>query len=232
MNLPLAIVDYRLPEEAISILEYFAEVLPFNAHDITFEAVHGHPDIFMSQVDNQLIIAPNSPQYIVDALIHKNISFRFGAKSVGSEVENSTPYNCVSTIDYLIHKEGFTDFEVLNASKNKTFINLPQPFTRCSLFVFGNTYFITSDKGIYNVLINNGLDVLFISSQDVSLPPYKNGFIGGCMGVFGDKIFFSGSTDYLTDGASLKAYIEKNGFQLVELFNGAPLDVGGLFFIS
>ena len=232
MSLPLAIVDYRLPKEAIAILQHFAEVLPFNAQGLTFDAVHGHPDIFMSQVDNQLIIAPNSSKYFIDTLIHKNISFRFGVKSVGSEVENSTPYNCVSTFDYLIHKEGFTDFEVLNASKHKTFINLPQPFTRCSLFVFGDTHFITSDKGIYNVLINKGLDVLFISPQEISLPPYKNGFIGGCLGVFEDKIFFSGSTDYLTDGASLKAYIEKNEFQLVELFKGAPLDVGGLFFIS
>ena len=232
MSLPLAIVDYRLPKEAIAILQHFAEVLPFNAQGMTFDAVHGHPDIFMSQLDNQLIIALNTPQYIVEALTHKNISFRFGVKSVGSEVENSTLYNCVSTTDYLIHKEGFTDLEILNAAKDKTFINLPQPFTRCSLFVFGDTHFITSDRGIYNVLINKGLDVLFISPQELSLPPYKNGFIGGCLGVFEDKIFFSGSTDYLTDGASLKAYIEKNGFQLVELFNGVPLDVGGLFFIS
>ena len=231
MSLPLAIVDYRLPQEAISVLQFHAEVFLFNAHGQTFNAVDGHPDIFLCMVDDKVVVAPNTPQSCIDSLQLNTIDFCFGERVVGFDVESSTPYNCVVTKDMILHKRGFTDVKILELCANKLFVDLPQPFTRCSLFVFGNDSFITSDRGVYNVLMANDLDICFVEPFEILLPPYKNGFIGGCLGVYGNSVFLSGSIANLKDGDAMKQFIEHRGFELVELFDGKLLDVGGMVFL-
>ena len=232
MSLPFAIVDYRLPKEAILHLQRYADVFLFNASDITFDAVSGHPDIFMCQVDNQLVVAPNTPQRCIDFLIEKRVNFSFGKREVGFDVNSSTLYNCLVTSKLLLHKRGFTDDVILQLGTTKRFINLSQPFARCSLFEFGNGNFITSDRGIYKELISNKLNALFICADEILLPPYKNGFIGGCLGILDNKIFLSGSIEYINEGEKLLSFCNTNGYELVELYNGALLDVGGIFMLN
>lgn len=231
MNLPLAIVDYRLPEEAISRLRGFAKVCLFNAKGLTFDAVSGHPDIFICQVDNKVVVAPNIPQYLIDIFNLHHISFLFGNQNVGFDVSSSTRYNCLVTNDLMLHKRGCTDTVIQELCSEKRQVDLPQPFTRCSLFSFSQNLFITSDKGIYNVLVASDLQVCFVDPIGILLSPYKNGFIGGCLGILGNKVFLSGSIAYLNDGMLLKDFILDNGFELVELYDGPLIDVGGIFFL-
>lgn len=230
MSLPLAIVDYRLPKEAVSRLQEFANIHLFNAKGLTFDAVDGHPDIFVFQIDNQLVIARNTPQSCINALNKYAISFQYGQREVGFDVASSTAYNCLVTKDLIFHKKDATDGVISELCGNKQLINLPQPFARCSIFSFGDNHFITSDKGIHKVLEANKLSSCFINPSDILLPPYKNGFIGGCLGVYNKTVFLSGSISYLKDGILLKSFVESNGYQLIELYNGAVLDVGGIFF--
>lgn len=231
MSLPLAIVDYRLPSEAILRLQEYANIHHFNAKSLTFDAVDGHPDIFIFQADNQLVVAPNTPHATIDILNKHSIPFHFGQKRVGFDVFSSTGYNCLITNDLFFHKSGVSDSEILKLCGNREQINLPQPFTRCSLFSFGDNHFITSDRGIQKVLEVNKFSNCFVDPSEILLPPYKNGFIGGCLGIYDKTVFLSGSINYLKDGLLLKNFIESKGYQLVELYNGAVLDVGGLFFV-
>lgn len=230
----LVIVDYRAPIEAIEHLNRYGNVTLFNASGLTYDAVNGHPDIFIYQADNKLIIAPNTPSYIVSELDSRSIEYAIGSRPVDSTLAGSSQYNVISNSRYTLHKPGFTDSKILECTHELESISLPQSYTRCSMFLLDSRTAITSDGGIYSALSQSSLDIdchLF-SPNGIQLPPYKNGFLGGCLGRVGDDIVIMGSLDHLEEGEALRTLIKSKGLNTIELYRGPLYDCGGLFFIS
>jgi len=225
-----AIIDGRAPKEAIDSLKKQFDVLEFSSSNITYEEVSGHPDIFIFQDNKELIIAPNSPKALIDFLDERKVIYSFGDKQVGTDLENSTQYNCISTDRILLHKKGFTDKTILANSTNKKFINLPQAYTRCSLTMINEDTYITSDKGIEKILLKEYLNVLGVSSRQILLPGYPYGFFGGTNGIVNNKFYLIGSLRYHENGKMIEQFITKNNLQIVELYNGPLYDGGGIFF--
>lgn len=225
-----AIIDKRSPAEAIKNLKKEFDVLEFQSHNTSYDEVSGHPDIFIFQSKRSIIIAPNSPKILVDFLESKKIDFIYGIKNVGAELENSTQYNCISSKEYFFHKKAYTDEAVMAENRDKKFINLPQAYTRCSLSVLNNNYFITSDGGIEKALKKNKFNVLMVDPKSIHLPGYPNGFFGGTNGVFKNKFYLNGNLNFHPDGNKIRDYIKKCGLELVELHDGPLYDGGGIFF--
>ena len=227
MNSPIAIIDARSPRQAIETLARRFTVIPFLSENCTYEAVAGHPDIFITQGDIT-VLAPNTPPEVKQHIS----SFVSGKATVGNDVRNSTPYNCVVTRNYIIHKQGFTDTAIIEHNPNKTYISVPQPYTRCNLLEITENVFITSDRGIYETLRKYNLECLPISPEGIQLPPYKYGFIGGCMGKFGDIIYINGSLSTHSEGDKIRSFIQDHSLQIEELHQGKLYDGGGIIFIS
>ena len=227
MNSPIAIIDARSPQHAFETLAKRFKAIPFLAENTTYAAIAGHPDVFISQGDTT-VIAPNTPENV-----RKHIpSFIVGTTPVGSSLQDSTPYNCVITETYIIHKHGFTDKKITEQNPNKTYISVPQAYTRCNLLEIAPNVFITSDKGIHNALTQNNLECLFVHPEGIELPPYKYGFIGGCMGKFDNTIFINGSLSTHSEGEIIRSFIKKHSLEIVELHDGNLYDGGGIIFIS
>lgn len=225
MSTPIAIIDARSPIQALENLSKQFEVVPFFSENCTYEAVAGHPDVFISQGDTT-VVAPNTPENILKHLPQ----FQFGKTPVGSSLQDSTPYNCVVTETYIIHKQGFTDPKIIELNPYKNYISVPQAYTRCNLIEITKNTFITSDKGIYNTLTQNNLECLFVTPEGIQLPPYKYGFIGGSMGKFENTIFINGSLSSHSEGDKIRTFIEKHSLELVELHDGSLYDGGGILF--
>jgi len=225
MSTPIAIIDARSPRQAIETLSKRFTVVPFLSENSTYEAVAGHPDVFISQGDTT-VIAPNTPENILKQLPQ----FQFGKTPVGSDLRQSTPYNCVVTETYIIHKQGFTDPKIIELNLNKTYISVPQAYTRCNLIEIAQNAFITSDKGILNTLTQYKLECLFVTPEGIQLPPYKYGFIGGCMGKFDDTIYINGSLSSHSEGDTIRSFILSHSLEIVELHDGNLYDGGGIFF--
>ena len=226
MSTPIAIIDARSPIQAIETLAKRFTVVPFLSENRTYEAVAGHPDVFISQGDTT-VVAPNTPENILKQLPQ----FQFGKTPVGSDLRQSTPYNCVVTETYIIHKQGFTDPKIIELNPNKTYISVPQAYTRCNLIEITHNVFITSDKGIYNTLTQNNLECLFVTPEGIQLPPYKYGFIGGCMGKYNDTLYINGSLSSHSEGDKIRTFIEKHSLEFVELHDGKLYDGGGIIFL-
>ena len=226
MSLPIAIIDARSPKHAFETLAKRFSVVPFLSENCTYAAIAGHPDVFISQGDTT-IIAPNTPENV-----RKHIpSFQVGTMPVGISLQESTPYNCVITETYIIHKHGFTDKKIIEQNPNKTYISVPQAYTRCNLMEIAQNVFITSDKGIHNILEQNNLECLFVHPEGIQLPPYKYGFIGGCMGKFGNTIFINGSLSTYCKGNTIRSFIQSHTLEIVELHDGNLYDGGGIMFL-
>lgn len=225
-----AIIDSRAPQKAIRRLKREFNVFEFESKDSTYEEVSGHPDIFICQNGQKLVVAPNSPKKLIDFLNINNANYTIGNKKVGIDLDNSTQYNCIVTDSYLLHKNGFTDKEVLSKFSDRKFINLPQAYTRCSLSKIDDNNYITSDKGIEKVLVDEGFNVLLINPKSILLPGYPYGFFGGTNGIFKNTFYLIGSLKYHTNGEVVKNFLEKNNVEIVELYDGFLYDGGGIFF--
>ena len=225
-----AIIDSRAPKEAINYLSKSFDVCEFSSDGISYEEVSGHPDIFIFQDDEKLIVAPNSPAELINFLDLQNANYFFGKKEVGTSINNSTQYNCIATESLILHKKGYTDEAILESLQNKKLVELPQAYTRCSLTMINESNYITSDKGVEKSLLKEGLNVLRISPSSILLPGYPYGFFGGTNGIYNNTFYLIGSLKYHEQGEDIKKFLIKNKLEIVELYDGPLYDGGGIFF--
>ncbi|MDL2228504.1 hypothetical protein LJC25_05255 [Bacteroidales bacterium OttesenSCG-928-K03] len=228
----IIIHDKRLPEEAIQNLQKYGDCLPFYSENITYKEIAGHPDIFFLPTEKFVIVAPNTPQHYIDYLKKQNVTLIIGQNSVGNKKEDSTCYNAVVSDNYIIHNKNFTDQSIFQNIKEKEFIQVNQAYTRCSLLPLKNDCFITSDRGIEKELLNNKLTCLYVSPKEIELPGFPYGFIGGCMGIFEDKVFIIGNLDFHPEGKKIEAFLHENDYQIISLYDGKLFDGGSIFFIN
>lgn len=228
----IAIVDHRCsPNVQKQLLNYVGEVFPFRSEGITYESISCHPDIFLYQDKNHLIVAPNAPQELFDLLNSNNISYKIGQSVIGALLSDSCFYNCVSTTDAFFHKKGFTDPMIQNLNKEKRFIALPQSYTRCSMLPLSDKAFITSDAGIHNVLQREQISSFLFSPEEIRIAIHRNGFLGGTCGISNGKIFFLGNPLRHKGGRALCQFIEAAGLEVISLSDEMLYDGGGIFFL-
>lgn len=232
MGKRVAIIDARCNATIIEQLHnYVEEVFLFKSEGITYESISCHPDIFIYQDANKLIIAPNAPQELHDWLRQKGIVYIQGESRIGTTLQDSCYYNCVATKNRFFHREGFTDSAVFNHNQRKEFIQLPQSYTRCSMLPLTEETFITSDTGIHKALQKNGLTSFLFSPNEIQIAVHHNGFLGGTCGIADEKIFFLGNPLLHKDGERLYQFIEKSGLEIIPLCDEKLYDGGGIFFL-
>ena len=221
-----------IPLEALAKLENYGLVLPYNTKDVTYPAISNHPDVFMCLVDNQLIIAPNTPVEYKKLLINNNVKFVEGNSEVANSYPDTAMYNAVVTDKYVIHNLKITDATILELCADKQAVNVNQAYTRCNLLPLKNDSFITSDKGIYNALALKKLNVLLVNPQGIILPGFDYGFFGGACGVYDNSIFLIGSLSSYNDGNKVAAFLATLGYEIIELYDGPLIDCGSLILLK
>ncbi len=229
----LIIIDKRAPDEAKQNLADYGSLVEFETDGIVYEAISGHTDIFFCQTPEVLIVAPNTPNYFIDILISNKINFKKGFNKLGEKYPETSSYNALVTADYLIHNLKTTDKEIINATQNKVHVQVNQSYTKCNLLEIAENRYITSDMGIYKSL--NGKissEILFVNPVQIELSGYKNGFIGGCCGVYKNNLFMTGNLKHFNEGDKIRKFVEKAGVNLIELCDRKLFDVGSILFIE
>ncbi len=225
----LILVDKKIPEKAKLSLQSFGEVVLFETEDITYKAISGHPDVFICKCPEKLIIAPNTPNIYIDILIKNNIKFTNGNKHIGLKFPGSVYYNALVTDKYIIHNEKYTDETIISENSGKVFINVKQAYTRCNTVEI-NSIFFTSDKSVYEILKEKREKVIYVNPEKIVLEDFKNGFFGGCCGVFDYKLFVCGKLDNLDNFEKNQIY--DTGIEIIELYDGPLYDIGSILFLK
>ena len=105
MKSKLVIVDARCSEKIFEQLTLYAdEVFRFQTSDITYSSISCHPDIFIFQEREELIIAPNAPQNLFQKLDELAIPYLYGNSFVGKELYNSCFYSAIATPNCFFHR--------------------------------------------------------------------------------------------------------------------------------
>lgn len=226
------IIDKRIPENSKNILSKYGEIIEFESKGVVYDSISGHPDVFMCQLNNRLIIAPNTPEKFIAQLKDRKIDFEFGVNPLGDKYPKTAVYNALITNKYLIHNTTITDKSILNNCKEKTIIHSNQAYTRCNLISLDDNSFITSDKGIEKALNKHQFSVLYFNPKRIYLQGFNNGFIGGCCGIINKTLFINGSLEHYSGENNVRKFITSSGFFIIELYTGILYDSGGIFFLS
>ena len=225
----LIIADKKLPEQAKVNLKQFGLVIEFSTHSITYEAISGHPDIFICQLPDKLILAPNLPSEFFKIFKDEKIHFHKGIQNVGLKYPESAVYNTVVTGNYFIFKKNIPDTEIIQNLSSQKFILVSQGYCRCNLLPLKDDSFITSDKNIYQNLMKEKLNVLYVDPKQIILPGFKHGFFGGTAGVIENNVLISGSLKYFSDRERVKSFLQNLNYSIIELYDGPLFDGGSIF---
>lgn len=228
----LIIADARIPEGAKMKLSNYGELMELETSGITYPAISGHPDIFFTLVDDQLIIAPNLPQKYFPELQNRNINYITGLNPVGQQYPKTAGYNAVVTNKYLVHKLNITDTSITEVAGQKLSIDVNQGYTRCNTIFLNDENAITSDCGIKEQLEKSGVKTLFVNPSGIQLPAFSHGFFGGCCGLFKNRLFVIGNLNKYHEGDKLKSFLEPLRIEIVELCDTPLYDGGGIFFVD
>lgn len=229
----LIFIDKRIPEAAKRKLSFYGDLVEVESNGIVYDSISGHPDIFMCQVENQLIVAPNTPEYLTSILKSNEINFSFGEKYLSNSYPSTSFYNALVSSNFLIHNLKYTDVTIVEKIEKREIINIKQSYTRCNLIEISENVFITSDKEIFKKI--NSLQrctIFYIDPVQISLPGHSYGFFGGCCGVYNNKLFILGCLDYLKEKIALIEFTNQFDVEIIELSDNQLFDGGGIFFIE
>jgi len=227
----LIIADARFPERVLKNLEQFGQVLPFASQGIVYEAISGHPDIFFCQTPGALVAAPNTLAGILNKVKKTGINLVLGRLPVGSAYPDSARYNAFVGSGCLVHRPEITDPAIADQLKGMKTISVAQGYSRCNLVEAGGL-FITSDRGIEKALRKAGKETFYVEPAPIKLPGQKNGFFGGCAGVYQNHLLLAGSVKHFPEGPALKESLKNKGVEIVELYDGPLWDGGSILVIE
>ncbi len=227
----LIIIDKKIPSKAKEKLKGYGELLELETNGIVYDSISGHPDIFFCKLDDSIVYAPNLPEEFVTTLKKRNINLIKGELPLGLKYPETVKYNAVFSENILYHNFRYTDSVITDNIGDADLIHINQGYARCNLLPLGNDNFITSDKGVERSLERFDKNALYVNPEEIVLPGKKNGFIGGCSGIFDGKVFFIGSLSHLKDGEKIKQFIIETGMDVVELYDGVLFDGGSITFV-
>lgn len=197
---------------------------PFNALS---EPVSSHADMLLLTVGGTLFIHKDYDLEIKDfdkiININEPISEKYpndillNIAIVGKNAFANTKHSSKAVLKHL-EKNGYSIHHV------------SQGYAHCSTCTVNENAIITADKGIAMTAQSVDVDVLLISEGNISLPPYKHGFIGGACGSSADSVYFCGSLSCHPDGEKIKNFIQSHQKSVIELGSFPLCDIGGILF--
>lgn len=111
-------------------------------------------------------------------------------------------------------------------------IHVNQGYSGCSICKISDNAIISGDKMICKKAAENNIDALYIDDNEIILPGYDHGFIGGCTGLISEScLIFTGELNACSFGKSFKEFANRYGVDILEIHKGKPLDVGGVVII-
>lgn len=225
------LADKRLGAERLYALSEYDEVLPFETQGLVYEAVSGHPDLFVCPLPEAVVVAPNLPDRWADSLQRfTDRTIVRGALPVGDAYPASARYN-LGFSEAVCVGGAQTDAVLAQAARkaSRQWLTVKQGYVRCNLLWIGSD-FVTSDRGIEKALRAAGFEGLWVDPAPVLLPGFPYGFVGGCAGTDGRHVFWTGALKHLgpETATALRALTEKKGLETVELSQGPLIDGGGL----
>lgn len=197
-------------------------VIPTVKNKNLAEPVAYHPDMQFLFLPNRTYMLKNNKTYIGQVWETK--------KTPDKLYPDDVLCNAFYINGKLFGNLNYLDKRIINYAQeeNIKLIHVNQGYTGCSTCIVDDNSIITADRSVTVACQKEGIEVLQISPGHIRLPGYDYGFIGGCCGLVGNDIIFTGKLENHPDGKKIRSFILGHGRGIDELTNYEPIDVGGL----
>lgn len=220
--------------ELIERFGRYGQVVILGANAKTYSAIATHPDIQLLVIEDQLFIDQqtwsNLPPKIADKMLSNPQKIHIIDTDLGSCYPKSVLFNAKYMDRLFVHHLAYTQTQIRAYVQQEaiTAIDVKQGYTGCSLLLLNRQRAITGDQGVARKLRDQGLEVLLIDNRQILLPGFEHGFIGGCCGLIGKKVFFNGDLDKHSQGRQIRAFIYQTGYQIEEVKGQFLQDIGSI----
>ena len=234
----IALINSQLNSRTkITLVTYGYKCLSVPAADYLSFPVSTHPDMLVFIGFGKLFTHKKyyniNRATIDDIITETSLSLVLSDENIGDKYPSDVLFNCALVGDKLICNPKYVSEHILLEAQinNVTVIPVKQGYSRCSVCVVDNNSIITSDLGICNAAVANGIDCLLICSGNVSLPPYEYGFIGGASGSDENNVYFCGDINTHPEGEKICEFITSKNKNTVCLDEGMLFDAGSILFV-
>lgn len=226
-----AILDFRASKKCVdALLDMNFNVVKTPKLENVCEQICGHTDIMLHcTADGIAVVEETVYGYYKDRL--KNVKLIKGKAHLGARYPHDIAYNAARVGNRIFCNEKFTNEEILRYYREHEYriVDIKQGYAKCSICIVSDDAIITSDMGICRAAEKSEIDVLLASDDEILLPGFDHGFIGGATGLLDKKtLAICGDAKYLRDCEKIMDFCGKYGVDVLSLCDGAPLDVGSI----
>ena len=226
------IIDERMRNiEKDKLKELGYALIEIKQSEEVYPEISSHVDIFACKVGSKIIIEPT--QYVV---LPKLKSFEQGMDNVEAEYPFDIKYNVCTIGKKAIHNFKYTDKKIKQEliKSGYELIQTTQGYTNCSIAVIDDKSAIVTDEGLYKILQNQNIDVLFLNDEpDIKLLrtmgySNKNGFIGGAISRIENNIIVFGDLNKIDKENKIRNFIHNRKLNIIEFKGLDVIDYGGI----
>ena len=238
-----AIVDERISEECAARLSLDGfEIIRLPRDERLGEAVASHTDMLLFRLGDTLVgsrayFERNSGVY--DAIRHALPHFEFilSDEEILCDYPRDAIFNALRVGSRILAKTDTVSREILTLADRFGLepVGVKQGYPACTALAISENLVITADSGIANAVERHGIRVLRIDDTErILLPPYKNGFIGGCAGIFENRAYFIGNFHAHPNADMIEGELLTLGYEAISLdpTSDSLFDLGGMILIN
>ena len=228
------IIDNRMRQiEKQKIRNMGYEIIEIQTNHNVYPEISSHVDIFACKIANEIIVEPSQKLKNISNLI-------YGEEEISMPYPLDIKYNVCLIGNKAIHNLEYTDKILKQKLIDNGFelINTTQGYTNCSIAVIDENAAIVTDKGLNKILQKHGIETLYLDEKlDIKLlngKKYseKNGFIGGCISKFDNKIIIFGDLSKIDSQNKIRNFIQSKNLGIIEFKRLDVIDYGGLIEIE
>ncbi len=227
----------HLPKDDVSLficdntLNLGNNFLPsFALSDVLF-GINSHPDMSICPLYNGDVVVAKEGYDYYKKILPASLNVIKGENDLKKDYPFDIAFNVVILNGKLFHNLKYTDKAILKYCQNKNleFVNVKQGYTKCSTLIVDEKSVITSDEKLNEIYLQNGIDSLFVSNDDILINNFDHGFIGGCGGkISKDTIGFFGDITKHKDFLKIKEFLTKRNITHKMITYGPLFDYGSL----
>ena len=238
--MPIAIVDGRISEKCErGLMIRGFEVIKTAKNNNIGEAVSYHPDMVMFYHGGTVITSVYYAEYAESLFsdiryLSNDAKICFVDERQSEKYPRDAIFNALIIGNKAFCKTDTVSESVLEYVKSNGLdvVHVNQGYPACKVLPISERSAITADKGMYEVLSENGINVTLIDNGDIMLPPYEYGFIGGAAGIYGNTVYFLGDVTKHRSYEKIRSACESCGKKIVSLSSEELIDLGRIIFLS
>ncbi|NLH00554.1 MAG: hypothetical protein GX488_01410, partial [Clostridiales bacterium] len=225
--------DYA-DEIGSALKKYSVKVLACPVNPYIDTRLRSHIDLSVFHFgDNRFLLSCvlNKSRF-AEKLAEMGADIIFPASTPGAKYPDDARLCALAVGKLLFHNLKITDQNILDGTFGR-YICVGQGYAKCAVCLVSETAAITADNGLAKTMRAAGMDVLLISSGNIELKGFSEGFIGGAsFKIAPDTLAFTGSLDSHPDKREIEEFLKKHEVNPLYLTSKPVFDIGSVIPLS